>query len=840
MSGMAMIYASPQQLPVRRVPRSSTGAGRKSYVFPISAQRFIRRSGLFLLVLLTVSLLAAPRGNAQDGQTKTYLPVLVSGGSNDGGPTAIVFVSRQIPAEGTIYWDEAKGLPGVGPYSRYQVASPGKLLVREANGSIRTLVDGSKPTAASLNLIDVNAPDVSYDGKTIVFAGLPKGDYNRGPHDNADAWRIYAIGANGAGLKQLTFDDQDLNLQQFAEAANGLSGYDDSDPAWLPDGRIVFSSTRWPSYAQYSGVRATNLHVMNADGSKMRRITAERNGADRPLVDPITGKIVFARWWRNYRFATNSMETVADPNGGYRQHNGLTADRADQLGGNDFLWRNAWQAAAINPDGTDLAMWGGALRNEEGNHVYGGAFLPDGSFIANYFPMFNMSEAAGFGGLRHYQRGAGTYESIIGITDLLGEYAHNDPPSFGVYKGDYVTDPEPLPDGRLLISWADDAKQDYGLYTINPDGSDRRLLYDNPTTTEVRARVIRVRAKPPIIRDTVTSTPSLLPPPADGPYDQDGTFVFDALNVYFNAPVDTDIVNAPPVGSAQNIRFFIDHQRSGPGSFPNLDWPIQINTLPISPQGAVRDTTAPANVPLFEQIRSGDNKVPFTGSQDDPDGAAHVAGMNYGRPGTTVSCVGCHAGHTMIDIPTNRADAQWTNLATGATVTVSSSRDAKYNGGLIDRRVMKGEIWRYWNSNPGKQDGEWVQLTFPVPVSVRVVRLYNPRKGDEANSSIQVERATIVLFSDAAAKQEVARKTVNRVAVTGTDANFDEITVRSIRINLDDVSGTFYGMTLASLAEIEVIARGEGAQRPRPVPLLWRWPRALLLSPIEGVGVGTV
>ena len=44
--------------------------------------------------------------------------------------------------------------------------------------------------------------------------------------------------------------------------------------------------------------------------------------------------------------------------------------------------------------------------------------------------------------------------------------------------------------------------------------------------------------------------------------------------MYANAPVDWDIVSAPPVGSAASIRFFIDHQRTSPGSFPYLDWPI--------------------------------------------------------------------------------------------------------------------------------------------------------------------------------------------------------------------------------------------------------------------------
>jgi hypothetical protein len=36
--------------------------------------------------------------------------------------------------------------------------------------------------------------------------------------------------------------------------------------------------------------RTTNLFVMNKNGSSMHRITSEHNGADRPVVDPLTGK----------------------------------------------------------------------------------------------------------------------------------------------------------------------------------------------------------------------------------------------------------------------------------------------------------------------------------------------------------------------------------------------------------------------------------------------------------------------------------------------------------------------------------------------------------------------
>ncbi len=720
---------------------------------------------------------------------------------------AIVFVQRQIPNDGSIYWETVKDMPGVGAHSRFRVAAPGKLLVREADGSLRTLVDGANPTAASLNLIDVNAPDVSYDGSTIVFAGLPRGSYNRGPNTNPGAWRLYAIGVNGAGLRQITRSDRNISLAQFGAAAGGFDTYDDTDPAWLPDGRIVFSSTRWPSFGHYSGVRTTNLQVVNSDGSDLHRITAERNGADRPMVDPVTGKIVYARWWRNQRFPIDSFETVAASNGGYIRKDGLTGERDNQVGGNDFSFRNAWHAAAINPDGTELEQWGGAHHRDDTTHMYGGTFLPNGDLAANYFPMSNMTEAAGFGGVRRYARGPGYPSPVIGITHLTLDYANNNPTSFGIFKGNYAGEPAALSDGRLIISWAADVNQDYGLYLVNANGTGLTPVYDNPGTTELRAKPIVVRALPPIIKDSVNTAASQLPPTEAGPYTPDGTFTFKELNVYANGPVDTTIANAPAVGSAQKIRFFTDFQRVSPGSFPNLDWPILLTEMTVAPNGSVTNDAVPANLPLFEQLRAPDGTVPVERGAN--GGASHVAGMNFGRPGEVQRCVGCHSGHTMIEVPVNDADALFSNVAPGATVTVSSSRDANQNRGLIDRKVMTGEIWRYWNSASGQSTSQWVQLTFPVPVSVRTVRLYNPRSGDEANSSLQVQGTRVRLFSDASATQEVAVQTSGALAVTGTDVGFGDVKARVVRVEITGMSGTFYGSRVAALAEVEVIARAE-------------------------------
>ena len=809
----------------------------------------IRATTVSVLFILLIAGAAFAQSN------KTFLPI-ISGGSGTNNtipptstptntptatptpgtpttsPTAlavpVVFVSRQIPPDGSIYWKVPRSIPGVGPWARFQVAAPGKLLIRESNGTLRTLVDGANPNAASLNLIDVNAPEVSYDGTKILFAGLTQGTYDSKPLGNPNAWRIYVINVDGSGLKQLTFSDLKLDYSQFAQG-HILNRYDDTDPIWLPDGRILFSSTRWPSYAMYSAAHTSNLYVMQADGSGMKRITAERNAAERPQVDPLSGRIVYSRWWRNFRLATNSMETVADKDGGYQMKDGLVAanyaKENNSVGSQSNLRRNAWMLVAINPDGTNLHQFAGGsglfLLGEDGNHAYGGAFAADGSFYANFFPMKNMSEAAGFGGIRKYVSGPNGYTSIIGVTSEIGyPLASQAPASYGVYSHEYAAEPVVLPDGRLLISWAGDINQDYGLYTINADGSNRQLYYDVPNMTELRARLVAPRPLPPIIPDQVTATASLLPPKAEGPYPIDGTFTFRALNVYANAPVDSNIVTAIPVGSAGTIRFFLDHQRNVQiGSKETVEWPILLTELAVNPDGSVINPNMPANLPLFEQIRTSQADgyvVPLTGvTEVRYGGAAHVAGLNYGRPGEVVRCVGCHAGHSMMPIPDNPEDALFSNLAPGAAISFSSVNPHvaldKTGKGLIDRKVLKGTINDYWRSDPAQEPNQqWVQLTFPVPVTVRAVRLYNPRQGSELNeSTIQVNSTTVHLFTDAAATQEIASQNTGALAVEGTSVSFADVKARVVRVNITNVSGVMGWSKVASLAEVEVIARGE-------------------------------
>ena len=194
----------------------------------------------------------------------------------------LVFVSRQIPEQGSIYSATARGLAGVGAFARLQVASPGSLVCRDADGQVRTLVDGRQPTDRSLRLVDVSSADVSYDGTQVVFAGLTAGTYDRGPSGNPGAWRLFVIGLDGRDLRQLTFDDP-----ARTDLAEPLRAIDDYDPAWLPDGRIVFASTRWPSFSHYGGARTSNLYVVDADGGRLHRSPPSATApTGRPSIRP--------------------------------------------------------------------------------------------------------------------------------------------------------------------------------------------------------------------------------------------------------------------------------------------------------------------------------------------------------------------------------------------------------------------------------------------------------------------------------------------------------------------------------------------------------------------------
>ncbi len=134
----------------------------------------------------------------------------------------------------------------------------------------------------------VLSPDLSYDGKTIVFAYVEcKGDRNhrhhtdpsRGHWNEQRCYHIFKVNVDGSGLEQLT---------------DGT--WNDFDPCWLPNGRLAFISERRGGYLRCGRVCPTyTLHDMNVDGSDIRCLSLHETNEWHPSVTN-DGRIIYTRW----------------------------------------------------------------------------------------------------------------------------------------------------------------------------------------------------------------------------------------------------------------------------------------------------------------------------------------------------------------------------------------------------------------------------------------------------------------------------------------------------------------------------------------------------------------
>ena len=129
------------------------------------------------------------------------------------------------------------------------------------SGRVRTLVEDDGGT--------VRDPAVHYDGKTILFS------WRRG---DSETFHLFTIQADGSGLAQLTDGE-----------------YDDFEPAWLPDGGIVFVSTRCKRWVNCWLTQVAVVHRCDADGGNITPLSAniEHDNTPWPLPD---GRILYTRW----------------------------------------------------------------------------------------------------------------------------------------------------------------------------------------------------------------------------------------------------------------------------------------------------------------------------------------------------------------------------------------------------------------------------------------------------------------------------------------------------------------------------------------------------------------
>lgn len=537
----------------------------------------------------------------------------------------IVFVARShLATRDTIFRDE------VGPAGQFGTGltkfAPQSLLVRRDP-------DGALTVYNTPGLVDVQSPDISFDGAKILFAGATT--LNRDASDYG--WRIYEIGVDGSGFRQLTFNDRDIEIPNVGAFGNEetYGAYDDLFPAYLADGRIVFTSSRFPSRTHYDARPTFNLYVMNGDGSGMHRITTDRAGFLHPTPLP-DGRILATRWWNQFnqpseRGVYNRIDNasanqilpdgttiLANPDAPFNPAVGYLAD-----GYPIRQAPNTWHLMALNPDGSGLQRfvwtprypWN--LADDSGFYdTYAAAqpapFFSDGQLYVAYTMQTDST-------MVHSTLKSGIRVGLPGVdrmyantTDAIAGLGYDKAWQQGDESGPYALHPWGLPNGAILYSlsqednslptsgaYVDDGVSHtlqgsnlrYRLYVMDRHGGNNTLVdvdldaIGRPNADVMDARPVVPRVGWQALGDDFTALahddPRLGNIPntfaeywfsLNGPGDIE-TATLHNPNVYANASLQRPFVNnSPPPGSVAQVEVWVDANQFT-GAYCYNDWP---------------------------------------------------------------------------------------------------------------------------------------------------------------------------------------------------------------------------------------------------------------------------
>ena len=135
-------------------------------------------------------------------------------------------------------------------------------------GKVRTLV--ADPSGA------IRDPAVSWDGKRVVFAWKKSLD--------EDDYHLYELNVASNTVRQIT-------------SGKGVADY---EPAFLPNGDLIFASTRCVQTVDCWWTEVSNLYTCDAEGRHLRRLSFDQVHSIYPQVLD-DGRVIYTRWDYNDR-----------------------------------------------------------------------------------------------------------------------------------------------------------------------------------------------------------------------------------------------------------------------------------------------------------------------------------------------------------------------------------------------------------------------------------------------------------------------------------------------------------------------------------------------------------
>lgn len=587
----------------------------------------------------------------------------------------VVFTSRSEPA--SLEAAAPEGAPYHWPGQRLWQAREGRLRILSLAGEVRELTWGRELPGGG-TLIDVMSPTVSPDAQKIIFAG------RKAPPDPGH-FRLYEVDIAGGHLRQLTGLEGDEGCTAVPPLRYGPDGkklpdaerrrvdYDDVDPVYLPDGRIVFASTRVPDLGVGHARRATHLWVMEADRSRKHPITANRNNDRWPFLMQ-SSYLVFSLWSRNTEVITSDAKEVARyaPGGEYQTAptdywlGGLIEPTGDRFGALVKVAEPVWRPRPLF-NGQIVYM----SADEEPPDTTTGDRLAEKSYrrrlrLVQAEPgLLTHVPSAVPSGESLPRQDAQAFRSAAPLVDATGrEWS--------------LATPSPLPPGNVLLAGAplspgaaSPAAGAYGIYQVSDDWSSPgslvyQKIFDDPELVDAEPVGVYPRDLQGEWRD-IPASPGVNTARmklADGSqYDGPaGSIVNPGLSIPQGKGIrgqqtdagDEPIFDAPPPGTIQGVRIYGSYRdRFDDPEMPRIagEWKL-LKEFPLEKQGGINIWT-PSGVPIvLAGINSQGEIARWATSAADSEGKRAtffaLAGDHYSgtRAGMHHFCLGCHPGHS--------------------------------------------------------------------------------------------------------------------------------------------------------------------------------------------------
>lgn len=148
-------------------------------------------------------------------------------------------------------------------------------------GSALCVLDSDGPWGTVNALLEdpggvIRDPDVSFDGRRVLFAWKKSLD--------GDDYHLYELQLENREVRQITFGQ----------------GFADYEGAYLPNGHIVFNSTRCVQTVDCWWTEVSNLFICDANGRFLRQISFDQVHTNYPTVTD-DGRVIYTRWDYNDR-----------------------------------------------------------------------------------------------------------------------------------------------------------------------------------------------------------------------------------------------------------------------------------------------------------------------------------------------------------------------------------------------------------------------------------------------------------------------------------------------------------------------------------------------------------